>query len=84
MVGLNAGDTKLLLMAALLVADEHYDMTAKLAASTRLLENSAADGRDAERESLNARAQEAEDRAAQMLEAAAQRVEDVAAGLASA
>ena len=34
MVGLNAGDTKLMLMAALLMADEHYEMAAKLSGQT--------------------------------------------------
>lgn len=79
MVGLNAGETKLMLMAALLLADEHYDVQARLGAKAE-----AADGLGAERENLNLRAEQAEGAAADMLENAAKRLEDAAARLASA
>jgi cell division protein ZapA len=76
MVGLNAGDVKLMLMAALLLADEH-EMSRTQGAGT-----GAADPGD--RETLHLRAEQAEDAAAEVLESAAKRLEDIAAGLAAA
>ena len=64
------GDTRLLLMAALLMADEHH------AAVTRLNTSNAA-------ETLN-EARGAESAAADALELAAKRVEDIAARLSAA
>ncbi len=77
MVGLNAGDTKLMLMAALLLADEHYDVQARLGAKGE-------DSLGAERESPNLHAGQAEDAAAEILENAAKNLEDIAARLAAA
>ena len=73
------GDARMLLMAALLMADEHHDLAAKVSA-----------GRDAARDSseetqrLHLKAEEAEGHAADMLESAAKRLEDIAARLAHA
>ena len=64
------GDTRLLLMAALLMADEHHAAVAKLDV------NAAGDA-------VNA-AHEAESAAADALELAAKRVEDIAARLSAA
>jgi cell division protein ZapA len=78
MVGLNAGDTKLMLMAALLLADEHYDVQARLGASAE----AASPG--TERESFSRQAEMAENVAAEILEKAAKSLEDIAARLAAA
>ena len=73
------GDARMLLMAALLIADEHHDLAAKVEA-----------GRDAvsasseETQKLHLKAEEAENRAADMLESAAKKLEDIAARLAHA
>ena len=73
------GDARMLLMAALLIADEHHDLAAKVAA-----------GRDAvsasseETQKLHLKAEEAESLAADALESAAKRLEDIAARLAHA
>jgi len=75
-VGLNAGDTKLMLTAALLMADEHFDMAAKLGVSVQSAGDLAG-----ERDSLSLKAAEAEDLVAARLEAAADLLEDVAARL---
>jgi len=66
------GDARLLLMAALLIADEHNEMSGKVA-----------DGA-AEKKSLHLRAEAAESAAADVLESAAKRLEDIAARLAHA
>jgi cell division protein ZapA len=79
MVGLNAGDAKLMLMAALLMADEHFEMNSRLGASVE-----SAGEAGAERANLNLRAEQAETIAAEALEAAAQRLEDIAGRLAQA
>src|SRR6185312_8778222 len=74
MVGNQASDTKLLLTAALLLADEHHEALEKLGAS------SAATGTlQHEQDSLSEKAEAAEALAADMLEAAAARVEAIAA-----
>lgn len=73
------GDTRLLLMAALLMADEHHAALANLASS-----NKAASDLDTARNALESRAMDAESKAADALELAAKRVEDIAAQLADA
>jgi cell division protein ZapA len=65
------GDARLLLMAALLIADEHHDMSGKVDA-------------ESEKQSLHLRAEAAESAAADVLEGAAKRLEDIAARLAHA
>ena len=67
------GDARLLLMAALLIADEHHDITGKGEAAG---EN--------EKQTLHLRAEAAESAAADVLESAAKRLEDIAARLAHA
>jgi len=78
MVGLNAGDTKLMLMAALLMADEQYDVAAKLGRGIK----PAGDVPGAEEPP--AQTENAENAAAEALEAAAERLENIAARLAAA
>jgi len=73
------GDAKLLLMAALLMADEQHAITARLDSA----KNEAGDLAGAQ-QTLHARLAEAESAAADALEAAAARVENIAAGLARA
>ena len=75
-VGLNAGDTKMMLTAALLMADEHFDMAAKLGATAQSAGDLAG-----ERDSLSLRAEQAEEIVAARLEAAAALLEGVAARL---
>src|SRR6185312_1275363 len=70
MVGAQASDTKLLLTAALLLADEHHEALEKLDTTT-----SAAGTLQGERDLLNERAEAAQSVAADALEAAAARVE---------
>jgi cell division protein ZapA len=72
------GETRLLLMAALLIADEHHDATQRLAARTKEV----ADLRAAQADVT----QSAEDEAAAagLFESATQRLEDIAARLAAA
>ncbi|MEI7790309.1 MAG: cell division protein ZapA [Alphaproteobacteria bacterium] len=67
------GDARLLLMAALLIADEHHDMSGKVGA-----------GAESEKQSLHLRAEAAESATADILESAAKRLEDIAARLAHA
>ena len=69
------GDARLLLMAALLIADEHHDMTGQVAGST---------AGESEKQTLHLRAEAAESAAADVLEGAAKRLEDIAARLAHA
>jgi cell division protein ZapA len=73
------GDTRMLLMAALLIADEHHDLAAKAAAGAE-----AANVSSGEKQSLHLRAEQAEGKAADTLEIAAKRLEDIAARLAHA
>jgi cell division protein ZapA len=73
------GDTRMLLMAALLVADEHHDLAAKVAAGAQ-----AASTSSGEKQNLHLRAEQAESRAADMLETAAKKLEDIAARIAHA
>ena len=70
------GDTRLLLMAALLIADEHHALSAKLAES-----GDAAGTLRKEQSESTERAEKAEALAADALEAAARRVEDIAVRL---
>ena len=73
------GDTRLLLMAALLMADEHHGAQSRLDASTAAtgdLENA--------RGKLESQVAEAQSAAADALELAAKRVEDIAASLSAA
>jgi cell division protein ZapA len=74
MVGSQASDTKLLLTAALLLADEHHETLEKLAAGT-----AAAGTLLGERDSLSEKADAADALAADVLEAAAARAEAIAA-----
>ena len=69
------GDARMLLMAALLIADEHNELTGKVAAEGT--------GED-EKKRLHLRAEQAESAAADTLESAAKRLEDIAARLARA
>ena len=69
------GDARMMLMAALLIADEHYEMSGKLGAGS---------AGDDEKKSLHLRAEAAESAAADVLESAAKRLEDIAARLAHA
>src|SRR6202789_3597860 len=66
------GDTRLLLMAALLIADEHHGAASQLTASAK-----AAEALDDVRGALENRAMEAEGAAADALEQAAKKVEDI-------
>jgi cell division protein ZapA len=70
------GDARLLLMAALLIADEHHDAVAKLESTTRQVEADSA-----AHEALHLRAGESEALAADTLEAAARKLEDIAGRL---
>ena len=73
------GDAKLLLMAALLLADEQHAASARLDSAAR----EAGDLAGAQ-QTLHMRLAEAETSAAAALESAAARIEDIAAGLAPA
>ncbi|HEX3753705.1 MAG TPA: cell division protein ZapA [Rhizomicrobium sp.] len=77
MVGRNAADTKLMLMAALLLADEHDEISRKRGVK-------AAGDPEGERGPLHLQEDEAQEMAAEMLEAAARRIEDIADRLAAA
>jgi cell division protein ZapA len=69
------GDARMMLMAALLIADENQEMTGKLGTSS---------ASDDEKKTLHLRAEQAESDAADVLESAAKRLEDIAARLAHA
>jgi cell division protein ZapA len=73
------GDTRLLLMAALLIADEHHAVVSRLDASAVV-----AGDMENVRGKLESQAMEAETIAADALELAAKRVEDIAARLSAA
>jgi cell division protein ZapA len=73
------GDTRLLLMAALLMADEHHGALSQLEASTAV-----AGDLESVRGKLESRVLDAESAAADALELAAKRVEDIAASLSAA
>jgi cell division protein ZapA len=73
------GDARLLLMAALLIADEHHAMSLRMNSASR----EAGDLAGAQ-QTLHARLAEAESSAANALEAAATKVEEIAAALARA
>jgi cell division protein ZapA len=73
------GDARMLLMAALLIADEHNELATKVAAGAQ-----AATASSGEKQTLHLRAEQAESAAADALESAAKRLEDIAARLAHA
>ena len=73
------GDSRLILMAALLLADENHAMTARLNSASHEAGDLAG-----VQQILHVRLAEAEAAAADALEAAATRVEDIAASLAHA
>jgi cell division protein ZapA len=73
------GDARMMLMAALLIADEHHDLTGRLGVSHKAVSSSSE-----EKQSLHLRAEAAEGAAADALEAAAKKLEDIAARLAHA
>jgi cell division protein ZapA len=73
------GDARMLLMAALLIADEHHDLATKVAAGAQ-----AATANSGEKQNLHLRAERAESDAADALEIAAKKLEDIAARLAHA
>jgi cell division protein ZapA len=73
MVGSQASETKLLLTAALLLADEHHDLLEKLGATAAITGSL-----QGERDQFNLRAETAEGAAADTLEAAAARIENLA------
>ncbi|HEY5346967.1 MAG TPA: cell division protein ZapA [Rhizomicrobium sp.] len=72
------GDARLMLMAALLIADERHDAIAKLENSAQEM-----DAGVAAREALHLRADESEALAADALEAAARKLEEIAGRLAA-
>ena len=67
------GDARMLLMAALLIADERHELQAKTG-----------DEGSADTQKLHLKAEQAESQAADMLESAAKKLEDIAARLAHA
>ena len=69
------GDSRLILMAALLIADEHHGMVTRLAEGGQ---------KTAETEQLHLKAAQTEEQAAEAMEHAAERMEKIAAGLAHA
>jgi cell division protein ZapA len=69
------GDARMLLMAALLIADEHHELSGK---------THAAMAGDGEKNGLHIRAEQAESAAADVLESAAKKLEDIAVRLAHA
>jgi cell division protein ZapA len=73
------GDARMMLMAALLIADEHHEAAGKLGATVQAVSESSE-----KHETLNERAEKAESAAADALESAAKRMEDIAARLAHA
>ena len=75
------GDARMMLMAALLIADEHHDLNTKLTTGASAAD---ADTSSAEKQSLNLRAEQAEAAATDSLESAAKKLEDIAARLAHA
>ena len=73
------GDARMMLMAALLIADEHHDLAGKVAKGAADITNSST-----EKETLHLRAEQAENAAADALESAAKKLEDIAGRLAHA
>jgi cell division protein ZapA len=69
------GDARMLLMAALLIADERHELTGKAQAGNTS---------DGERRTLHLHAEQAECTAADALESAAKKLEDIAVRLAHA
>jgi cell division protein ZapA len=79
MVGTQASDTKLLLTAALLLADEHHEALGRLGTSAQT-----AGDLQGERDLLSEKAEKAQSTAADALEAAAAKVEAIVGRLAEA
>ena len=73
------GDARMMLMAALLIADEHHDLTARLGDSAKAVTSSSE-----EKQSLHLKAEQFEAASADVLESAAKKLEDIAARLAHA
>ena len=73
------GDQRLLLMAALLIADEHHDSTSQLQQRKQELGDL-----EGSREAITARLPQSEATAADALEAATKRLEDIVGKLAAA
>jgi cell division protein ZapA len=73
------GEQKLLLMAALLLADEHHDVAHRLDLRTKEVDDLAGS-----HSAISEKLDQSEAFAAERLEAAAKKLEDVAAGLAHA
>jgi cell division protein ZapA len=69
------GDARMLLMAALLIADERHELSGKTVAGSP---------GDGEKQSLRLRAEKAESAAADALESASKKLEDIAVRLAHA
>ena len=69
------GDARMLLMAALLIADERHELSGKM---------QGAPATDSDRHSLHLRAEQAESAAADALESATKKLQDIAARLAHA
>ena len=67
------GDARMLLMAALLIADERHELSGKTGIVT-----------DAEKQKLHLRVEKAESAAADALESATKKIQDIAARLAHA
>jgi cell division protein ZapA len=76
MIGQQAGDAKMMLMAALLLADEHHEISTKLAQGSEAVSLEAQ-----EKQNLHLKAEKAESLAADALEAASKKIEDIAARL---
>jgi cell division protein ZapA len=76
MIGQQSGDAKMMLMAAILLADEHHDISARLEGAQQASSESSG-----EKQSLHLRAEQAESAAADALESAAKRLEDIAGRL---
>ena len=70
------GDTRLILMAALLLADEHNDLARRLEARTNELRELSA-----QHDALSERLEQGDGETAEFVEGAAKRIEDVAARL---
>jgi cell division protein ZapA len=69
------GDARMLLMAALLIADEHHELSGK---------TTAAPAGEGDKQGAHLRAERAESAAADALESAAKKLEDIAVRLAHA
>lgn len=73
------GEQRLLLMAALLLADEHHDVSVRLGARTKEF-----DALSGSHRAMSAKLDESEASATELLESAAKQLEDIASGLSHA